>query len=175
MKIKIIDDWLPQDIAALYSEFVVKLPHKYQEYSANTGDDKPIENGHLSCDLAPHFFEDKLKNSMLNQISLFNGVSVSEMYVQRFHTNMHFPDVGGKSWHADHTLTTAILNLGYSDGAFVYLDEEGNENYIEDKFNRLIMFDAPEMMHKGTPPSSNKNGPRINVTLKTQLINNPNS
>jgi hypothetical protein len=169
MKIQTIDDWMPIELASLYSAYVCSIPHTLTEYSGMDDKGNDFSLRHLSHELdVKMFFNEFLRSKIIEQISSIVKVDSKELENMnyRFHTNMHFPEVGGKSFHSDNTEFTAILNLTDTDGSFVYIDDEKNQQTIPDKFNRMIIFSEPNMPHKAIPPSSNNNGPRVTVAFK---------
>jgi hypothetical protein len=194
MKIKVIDNFLSFADEQSEVKFVLywlKQPFSYDEYGGSTemflSDVNEYTKNHLqkhrtestlSWDISfedPNFgsFGDDVRKhvffSLAKQIEDFSKKPFSDFDVHRFHTNVLFPCVGGKKYHTDDTQVTAILCLSDTDGYFEYVDVSGDVQKIEDKFNRLVIFSAPNMKHKGVPPTTNSAGPRLNIALKVVL------
>jgi hypothetical protein len=168
MNIKVFDNWAPDELVRLYFNYFVEMPHKLKEYSSNG--ELVFKNAHLSYDVESNFFTSYLRDQIMSKICEISNTKIDDFQVYRYHTNMQFPDQGGKTFHKDGTVCTAVLNLSHTDGKFQYLDN-GVATEIEDKFNRLILFFEPEMQHRGIPPSTNDNGPRLTLALKLFLNN----
>jgi len=188
MKVKVIDDAFDPCIGSILTDYLIKLPHTLSEYSldsSNKNINTIVEsNAHLAynfiVDYKPTqgayteslYFADLL-------IGLFDNYSFSELgsdlfsvsKLQRMHTNMHYPQVGGKTYHVDMTLCTAVwCATDHDGGGFEYIDSDGNIKFIEDKQNRMIIFQEPTMKHKAIPPKTFDRGPRLTVAAKYQRI-----
>ena len=175
MNIKIIDDALPLNYAKILRRELMVLPHTFNEYSldeiSQINDDIRYSNSHLTHNLNEKEYRFNL-NTFLNYIlSHINsdGENISISDITRVHTNMQFPGVGGKTYHHDNTYLTAIWCASENNGgSFEYIDENQERVFIDDKFNRLIIFKEPSMPHKGNPPINNNAGPRLNVAIKVK-------
>ena len=176
MNIIVIENAFEEWFAEFYRNYLFSLPHTYSEYSVS--EDNPAEKydiAHLVHEFdRTNWMNQELLFKIKNKFNeLFGQSLLNQLECARFHTNMHFPGVGGKTYHHDGTdLTVVWCGTDHDGGAFCYIDEEGNEKIIGDKFNQLILFSEPEMKHKAIPPTTNKKGPRITVAAKFLYLNN---
>lgn len=178
MNIIVIENAFEDWFAEFYKKYLLSLPHTYSEYSTN---DKLVERydiAHLVHEFDPtNWMSHELLRRIEDKIvELFGKSEFDQLECIRFHTNMHFPEVGGKTFHHDGTdLTVVWCGTDHDGGAFCYIDDKGNEKRIDDKFNQLILFSEPEMKHKAIPPTTNKKGPRITAATKFFHLNNTNN
>ena len=147
---KEINDWLDKDLNNfLKLHFLHDTPHWFREYSVDP-----------SKVFYSHTFDE---NHIIVKYLAFKLAKTLNLTLdfKRIYLNIQHPTMDGE-FHDDQGCEITCLYMLYGDGDFEIKDEKR----FKFKENKLICFDSSKI-HKGHAP---KNGPRITLALKSNII-----
>ena len=149
---KEISNWLESDLNKfLRIKFLHETPHWFREYSR---DPAKIFYSHT-------FDQDNL---IINYLCFKLAKTLNlNLEFKRVYLNIQHPTMDGE-YHTDDECEMTCLYMLYGEGDFELKDEK----HFEFEDNKLICFDSKKL-HKGHAP---KNGPRITLAFKTNVLKN---
>tara|TARA_B100000131_G_scaffold135898_1_gene132504 strand:+ start:213 stop:722 length:510 start_codon:yes stop_codon:yes gene_type:complete len=159
MDIKIVDNFMPEDIFLQYSKNIIEIPWKATSV---------VSEGELGCELSCN----KLDNFMLVHSFYSNNVPTSELYYQfiepllshikikslirsKINLNPRTEKIVQHGYHVDNEINnsfTSILYLNTNDG-YTQFKESGDK--IESVANRLVTFPT-SYYHTGSTCTNQK-------------------
>ena len=156
---KVIKDFLPEDLIGFLYKYFWNLPHKWGHTSIPGATD---DIGKFY--IIPLDFSDPLMAYLCTRVE--KVIDNQKVHFERMYVNVQHADMES-NWHKDDGDLTALLmispTLSPGTGCFEY--SKDNKNYsIEFEQNKFILFDT-KTGHRGRPPQKGE-GPRMTLAFK---------
>tara|TARA_R100000781_G_C4046600_1_gene115937 strand:- start:193 stop:675 length:483 start_codon:yes stop_codon:yes gene_type:complete len=157
--VKVIKNFLPEDLISFLHTYFWGLPHKWGHTSI-PGSTNQIGTFYM----IPLEFSDPLMAYLCTRVE--NVMGNKKVHFDRIYVNVQHPGMES-NWHKDDGDLTALLmispTLSPGTGCFEY--SKDNENHsIEFEQNKFILFDG-QMTHRGRAPQKGE-GPRMTLAFK---------
>ena len=167
MELRVIDNWLDPEFCDQLSDHILyHMPHKY----GCTSFQYPLNESTTRFYMADFDFQDLHVKYMCHKLS--KEVFKHNCTFSRVHANIQFSGMDGSFHKDDGNFTVLYMVTPTLDGVGHFEYEDEGTKQIDFVQNRLVIFEASDLAHRGRSPDVGP--PRITISFKVdkEIVSN---